>query len=159
MRHSPSMITQVMAAFMSVVSVLTNGQQVESVKKQEVYCLAQNIYHEARGTTLDEQKYVADVTLTSASRFKRTVCGEVFHPYRYSWTLGKTPKTVNLRTVGDKKSWMNAVRISYLKISGELPIKMRATHFHDYSVNPIWSGKLRFIKKTPHFVWYSEIKH
>jgi len=52
-------------------------------------CLTLNIYNEARGESARGQRAVAEVTLRRVRdpRWATTVCGVVYEPYQFSWTL------------------------------------------------------------------------
>lgn len=52
-------------------------------------CLSLNIYNEARGEPLKGQQAVAEVTLRRVkdTRWANTVCGVVYQPFQFSWTL------------------------------------------------------------------------
>lgn len=52
-------------------------------------CLSLNIYNEARSESIRGQRAVAEVTLRRVKdpRWANTVCGVVYSPYQFSWTL------------------------------------------------------------------------
>ena len=61
---------------------------VKVIDKQEIACLAVNIYHEARGESKDGQIAVAFVTLNrvKSNAYPDTVCGVVYQGYhKPSW--------------------------------------------------------------------------
>lgn len=74
---------------------------------REVTCLAQNIYFEARGESLQGQVKVALVTLNRvySERWPDTICGVVHQPNQFSWTLSPYPIT-------DQESYLLAKRIA-----------------------------------------------
>jgi N-acetylmuramoyl-L-alanine amidase len=49
-------------------------------------CLALNVYHEARGETVEGQVAVAMVTMNRAGWDTRNVCPTVYKPRQFSWT-------------------------------------------------------------------------
>jgi N-acetylmuramoyl-L-alanine amidase len=53
--------------------------------ERNLVCLAQNIYHEARGERLLGQIAVVNVTLNRAQR-RENICTEVFRRGQFSWT-------------------------------------------------------------------------
>lgn len=59
----------------------------------EVNCLAQTIYHEARGEPLAGQLAVANVTMNRvySGTFPNSVCKVVYQRGQFSWTTKKTP--------------------------------------------------------------------
>lgn len=54
----------------------------------ELYCMVQNIYHEARGEPAGQQAAVAHVTMNrvQSTRYPNTVCDVVWQPHQFSWT-------------------------------------------------------------------------
>lgn len=56
--------------------------------EKQLNCLAQNVYHEARGEPISGQLAVAFVTLnrTEDDRFPDSICGVVFQRGQFSWT-------------------------------------------------------------------------
>lgn len=62
----------------------------------ELRCLAKNIYHEARGESLDGQVAVGIVTLNrvKSERYPNSICEVVYQPSQFSWTIDK-PKIHN----------------------------------------------------------------
>ena len=65
-----------------------SGQAYAASASQEMRCLADNIYHEARGETVMGQIAVAQVTMNRVSHdyFPDSVCDVVWQPNQFSWT-------------------------------------------------------------------------
>lgn len=59
--------------------------------KNEIRCLAVNIFHEARNQTIEGMKAVAWVTVnrTKSDRYPDTICGVVYQKKQFSWTITK----------------------------------------------------------------------
>jgi spore germination cell wall hydrolase CwlJ-like protein len=59
--------------------------------EKQLNCLAQNIYHESRGESIEGQLAVAFVTLnrTEDENFPRSICGVVYQKGQFSWTKRK----------------------------------------------------------------------
>lgn len=59
--------------------------------EKQLNCLAQNIYHESRGESIQGQFAVAFVTLnrTEDENFPRSICGVVYQKGQFSWTKHK----------------------------------------------------------------------
>lgn len=57
----------------------------------ELMCLAKNIFHEARGESIEGQIAVGIVTLNRvrSDKYPNNVCDVVYQPYQFSWTLKK----------------------------------------------------------------------
>ena len=70
---------------------IDNQPTIEHINKDELECLAKNIYHESRGESLKGQMAVAWVTLnrTRHPSFPNTVCKVVNQPHQFSWVKMK----------------------------------------------------------------------
>lgn len=85
--------------------------------EKQLNCLAQNIYHEARGEPLSGQLAVAFVTLnrTEDDRFPDSICGVVYQRGQFSWTKHK-PR------IREEEAWntakLMAERASFLHEEG-----------------------------------------
>lgn len=71
--------------------------------EKQIQCLAQNIYHEARGEPYEGQLAVAYVTLnrTQDKDFKGSICDVVYQKSQFSWTKHK-PK------IKEQDAWSTA---------------------------------------------------
>ena len=116
-----------------------------------LFCLALNVYHEARSQPLIGQLAVAQVVLNrvDSSAYPDTVCGVVYqnkYPGRlnrcqFSWYCdGKND------TPRDADAWLRANQIASLALSPALPdLVSGATHYHALYVNPSWAGSLESV--------------
>ena len=136
-----NLITTVIAT----VALLNGG---EDVHRGEAYCLAKNIYHEARGEPLLDRIRVSAVTIQTARKKGTTVCGEVYRKAvskrtgkltaRYSWTLDPRVR----HRVDDMDCWRDAVEVAVLMLGGnDLGHDVHeATNFYSPSkVRPFWA--------------------
>ena len=95
-----------------LVSVLTTSPSFAkspSDKKQELQCLAQNVYFEARGEPASGQLAVALVTMhrVKSRHFPNTVCGVVWQRRQFSWTHdGKSDHP------RDRRAWKRARQVA-----------------------------------------------
>jgi N-acetylmuramoyl-L-alanine amidase len=134
------------------------------VDPQQAYCLAQNIYYEARGEGMKGQFAVASVTLNRAKnpRFPDTVCEVVQQSARirnsdkivcaFSWYCENDKKgkeiPVNNKD-GSPNQWVTdqfrqASIIAITALSGNIKDETRgATHFHNATVEPVWINEMR----------------
>jgi spore germination cell wall hydrolase CwlJ-like protein len=113
--------------------------------EQELLCLARNIYHEARGQSEANQRAVAWVTRNRARITNRTLCEVVFEHNRangrkvaqFSWTL-----YVHNRPM-ERDAWDLAQRLAYQvwQASDHMDPTRGATHFHERTFRPVWSGR------------------
>ncbi len=134
---------------MSAVPVSTNAS---SKYNEDAWCLAQNIYHEARGEQEQGQLAVATVTLNRVERkdYPATVCGVVWQPRQFSWT--------HVRLVHEpleSKAWNKSMRLAESALDGELYEPVRsATHFHARHVQPYWSVGVEPVSEVGRHVFY-----
>lgn len=117
-------------------------------------CLAQAIYHEARGEPEAGQWAVASVILNRvrAPQYPDTVCGVVFQnahlPNRcqFSFACDGRPDWGGDGNVIDRESWVKSFLIAHAAyrefLAGSMPEAglETAMHFHTTSVNPSWAS-------------------
>lgn len=138
-------------AYISIANDNEALEQQQWIAKQEKLCLAQNIYHEARGESAVGQKAVALVTLNRANhpKYPSTVCGVVYqaklnkngtpilHKCQFSWFCdGKVKHTKN------EKKWEEAMEIAEYVYDNYNEIKDvtgGATMYHATYVRPYWN--------------------
>ena len=148
--------------------------------RPELYCLAQNIYFEAKSEPLAGQYAVADVVLNRVqdTRYPNTICEVVREgPIRESW---KTRQHADLSdneriyypiknrcqfswycdgksdTVRDNDAWRMAQIIAYQIVHTD---KMRgitegATHYHADYVSPGWASKIQLVGSISTHIFY-----
>jgi len=113
------------------------------VDEAELHCLAQNIYHEARGQSEEGQFAVAFVTMNRVMHlsFPDTVCDVVFQPYQFSWTHQNV--VIDRTNIIERQAWENSLRIALAVLIGDVYNDMYGiTHYHATSVNPNWGYRL-----------------
>jgi spore germination cell wall hydrolase CwlJ-like protein len=112
----------------------------------ELKCLIDNVYYEARGETLKGQVLVARVTLnrTKHKNFPDTICGVVYQPYQFSWTQLKILPTPN------PERWQVAAKAAYLGSFSN----SKALYFHNMTVQPEWSYSKQFLLSEGNHVFY-----
>jgi len=135
---------------------LTKGER-DAFFQQEAYCLAQNVYFEARNQPAAGQMAVMSVTLNRVNddRFPNTVCGVVYEgPTRPSWK--GTGEMIPIRhkcqfswycdgksdEIKNKDTFEEILLLSELVISGTMSIMditEGATHYHADYVRPAWA--------------------
>jgi len=116
---------------------------------QELNCIAQNVYYEARGEPIEGQLAVAKVTLnrTEDSRWPSSVCGVVYQPYQFSWVKNKRH-----RPKGD--AWEVAQLIAITAYILPDPTD-GATHFHANHIQPAWARKKKVLVKIGDHIFYA----
>jgi spore germination cell wall hydrolase CwlJ-like protein len=147
----PSKIEAILTAPQSnkTASLVTNREKPEwklssavqtkhSKYNKHVNCLAQNIYHEARGESIKGQIAVAQVVLnrTKNDSYSSDICEVVWDRYQFSWTLERS-----LWRITDKKSYDRAMYVARSVLAGKYEDPTGgATHYYEPTqVNPEWA--------------------
>ncbi len=137
----------------------------------QLYCLALNIYYEARGSNLADKYAVADVVLNRVkdSRYPDSICSVVKQgKQKPSW---KDPnKMVMIRNAcqfswycdgkkdepQDEDAWAEAQQISYLMLYLDQfkGITEGATHYHATYVSPRWARELQLVGRIGSHIYY-----
>ena len=107
---------------------------------EALFCLAQNVYFEARSQPLIEQVAVAQVVMNrvSSPHYPDSVCDVVWERRQFSWTHdGKSDSPRNV------SAWVEANQIASLVLSPGFPdLVDGATHYHAHYVSPSWASAL-----------------
>lgn len=110
----------------------------DTSKIPAVKCLADNIYHEARGESRQGQQAVAHVVLNRVKNpaWGGHVCGVVWAKAQFSWTLDK-----RLWNIRDPKAYERAKLVALEVLAGKTrDMTGGATHYYEPTkVNPSWA--------------------
>lgn len=127
-------------AQIAMAIALMGEAQIDRLDPKEVACLADNIYHEARGESVAGQKAVAHVTLNRVAHhaYPDTICGVVHQRRQFSWTRN-APLPVH-----EPAAYENALMVALSAMQGlSVDPSRGATHFYDHRrVNPDWARRL-----------------
>lgn len=168
------------AQAVTLISDAVDGELYTNTSHPELYCLAKNIYFEAKSEPVAGQYAVADVVLNRVqdSRFPNTICKvvyegvmreswktkqhkdlpdaeRIFHPVRhkcqFSWYCdGKSDK------IKDSDSWRKCQEIAY-RIARESRfrgITEKSTHYHATYVSPKWAPQLNLVGRIGTHIFY-----
>lgn len=116
---------------------------------QEVRCLAETVYHEARGESLDGQLAVAETVMNRvrAPSFPRTICGVVTQKGQFA------PQ----KRIVEKAAFERALHVAQLAVDGRTGgVSGGATYFHTTKVSPSWSHRFTRTKKIGNHIFYRE---
>jgi spore germination cell wall hydrolase CwlJ-like protein len=118
--------------------------------KADTRCLADNIYHEARGEPFLGQVAVAQVTINrfQSGKHGKTICDVVHEKKQFSWTI-KKPK------VRDLKRWQDSYTVAEFMLSGTQIADFNAQFYHTRKVNPSWNREKPVLKVIGQHVFYS----
>jgi spore germination cell wall hydrolase CwlJ-like protein len=165
-----------LAALLVITPQIPSAQAltVLSSEDEQITCMAQNIYFEARSDNYAGQLAVADVVLNRVkdSRYPDTICGVVKDAVLSKWWLEKG-KEVPVRDkcqfswycdgkadeTPDRDAWANSLAVSYTMMYGQHGyhgITEGATHYHATYVDPYWasSNQMKLIGNIGDHVFY-----
>jgi len=148
----------------------------------QMYCLAENIYHESRPDNLAGMAAVADVVLNRVSdaRYPNTICEVIQQgPVRESWKTKNDPNLpVEQREfypirhkcqfswycdgqpdiIYNNDAWRKSQEVAYymLKQKKWIGLSEGATHYHATYVSPEWSKKFILIGRIGLHIFYRQ---
>ena len=126
-----------------------SGQKSNRLLTNEVKCLADNIYHEARGESFKGKLAVAIVTINrkNSGNYPSTICRVVYQKYQFTWT--NRPKKVT-----DYYQYVDALTAANMALENERILgEFKATHYHNTTVSPKWG--LKRVAKIGKHIFYS----
>ena len=144
--------------------------RVEAVQREATYahrrandlqCLAENIYFEARGEPLEGQYAVAEVTLnrTRAQNFPHTVCAVVhetrWDPNRRRFVADFSWTELGALSTQDGPAWKQAMAVASAAYDDLHPsVVPDALFYHATSIRPGWSRTRRVIATIGNHTFY-----
>ena len=132
------------------VAPATHNQIWLTNAHKDIMCLADNIYHEARGESYLGKLLVANVTINrvKSKYWPGSIC-EVVHQYKqFSWTLATKVKSVNIKEYAEaKKIAVEAMTISRVT---------DATYFHATRIKPKWAKYCKKLATVGNHIFYKE---
>ena len=168
-----------MASASTFQNVITDELYTEQ-NHPELYCLAQNVYFEAKSEPLAGQYAVADVVLNRVkdNRYPNTICEvvkegpikeswktrqhadlsdaeRVYFPKRnkcqFSWYCDGKPDTIR-----DGDAWRQAQIVAYRITYNERHrgLTEGATHYHADYVHPKWASTLQLVGRIATHIFY-----
>jgi len=162
-----------------VLFVMTSLLTVSAhATKKEVECLAQNIYHEARGQNDIGKLAVAHVTINRVQhkRFPNTVCGVVKQGHtKPSWKDGSPTPIKNKcqfswycdgkkDVVLEPKAWQEAMvfanQVYHNRVTGFAQSSrwndnvQGAMWYHNTKVDPYWASSMKKVNHIDNHIFY-----
>jgi N-acetylmuramoyl-L-alanine amidase len=135
--------------------------QIAHIRAREISCLAENIYYEARGESLNGQYAVAEVTMNrvKAPRYPKTVCGVVYDTRwdrsrrrfvgHFSWT------EMHDRSDPWGPAWEQAKKVATTVYNDSyMPLVPDALHYHAIDVQPDWARSMHAVARIGNHVFY-----
>ena len=122
--------------------------------KQDLFCMAKNIYHEAGSEPTLGKYAVAQVTVNrmKSPDFGGRVCSVVFEPYQFSWANYHGRRW----TTPHGKSWEEAKRIAHdvLENGKRIHGLDDALYYHATYVRPSWSRRFDRVTRIGLHIFY-----
>jgi len=119
--------------------------------QKDVECMAEALYHEARGEGTQGQQAVAEVILNrvDSRAFPKTVCGVINQPSQFSYTIG------GAKPIRNKAAYLRAKAIAENALAGA-PRQLTggATYFHTPAVRPSWSHRFQRTVQIGRHIFY-----
>lgn len=119
--------------------------------ERDLNCMAEAIYHEARGEGARGQAAVAEVILNrvESRQFPSSVCAVVNQPSQFSYTIG------GRKAIGNKAAYLRARDIARNALAGAPRVLTGgATYFHTPAVRPAWSHRFQRTVQIGQHIFY-----
>lgn len=156
------------------------GELFSETVYPELYCMALNIYHEARADHIAGQYAVADVVLNRVedTRYPNSICEVIKQAkYKESWKTKQDPnlednnrKYIPIRNkcqfswwcdgksdqAHDSDSWRKAQEIAYRIVQQRKyrGISEGSTHYHATYVSPRWASDFDLVGRIGDHIFY-----
>ena len=136
-------------------------ESAREIARQDLQCLARNVYYEARGEPADGQYAVAEVTMNRAasSRYPDSVCG-VVHEKRWDAIRGRYVGAFAWTELGalpppEGEAWDEAQRIAADVFYGRAAPRVQgALYYHATWLKPSWAPERKRIARIGRHVFY-----
>ena len=121
------------------LTALNQPRYTQHSSAPNTLCLALNLYHEARGSTLADIRGVAWVTRNRVESSGRSYCRIIWEPGQYSWTV----RSIRSLLPREIESWNRMVRISQEVIAGTVsdPTGGANTFYLRHLGTPSWTRR------------------
>jgi spore germination cell wall hydrolase CwlJ-like protein len=146
-----------MRLLQAVVAAQVSTASVPPDNIEDVTCLAQNIWFEARGSSTSDQLAVAHVVLNRVAdpRYPDQVCEVIWQPKQFSWTHDGRSDRVRFDNPIDRRIWKELVQLSMAAMDGRRADPTGgATHYHADYVQPAWAGRMDLLIRIDDHLYY-----
>lgn len=130
--------------------ILTEVKQLEKNKKEDVLCLALNMYHEGRGSSIEDRIATTYVVFNrqSESLKKKSICDVVFERWQFCWTNDNkvsVPKELQIWNQIQKDAYKLYLNPQFKKLADDFKLKHYvATYMIPMKNKPKWIDKRYF---------------
>ncbi len=150
-------MTTTKALMIVILAYLLGAYTDAQAMDKEQQCIADAIYHEARGESFEGMLAVANVIVNriKSKDFPNTACGVVYQRKQFSWTLLPAKIATPVLDYGS-----SILYISKLAVQSRLiDITRGATHYHATSVSPYWTdSKVKVFSVGKHLFYKTKHK-
>lgn len=126
--------------------------------KNDVECLARNIYYEAGVEPMAGKIAVGTITINRVKTkyWGHHICDVVYSPEQFSWTKEKKRAWVALKG----KAWTESQAAAEAVLKGGIRIKQLKTalFYHADYVSPQWRDPSKRVLKVGHHIFYTQAK-
>ena len=143
----------------TIVGLLASTHNLSS---NDLHCMAEAIYFEARGEEYAGQIAVGNVVLNrvKSSKFPDTVCEVVHqgrkykghmvkHKCQFSYYCDGRPERIR-----DKDAFLTAAKAATAAMTESVIVLQDATHYHTVDVNPDWGKRLGYLGRIGKHEFY-----
>lgn len=119
--------------------------------QRDLACMAEALYHEARGEGVKGQAAVAEVILNrvESRRFPSSVCAVVNQPMQFSYTIG------GAKPIRNKSVYMRVRKVAEAALAGAPRVLTGgATYFHTPAVRPAWARRFERTATIGRHIFY-----
>jgi spore germination cell wall hydrolase CwlJ-like protein len=117
------------------------------------YCLALNVYWEARGEEPDAQYMIAEVVMERAYThgYPKDICDIVWEKGQFSWTHdGKSDKPKDI------PAWLQAQLVANTVLLYGSEFNTGATHYATRDSHPYWAKDMQIVGMYGNHIFYRE---
>lgn len=150
---SPIEVTPVTPVKPRFLQIIRTNDRV-NYTKQDLFCMAKNIYHEAGSEPLLGKYAVAQVTINrmKSPLYADTVCSVVFQPNQFSWASQHSRRW----STPAGKGWTEANRIAHDVLENNKRVYglSGALFFHATHVRPQWANRKNELARIGLHIFY-----
>jgi len=154
-----SVVIGLVAFGIVTIPELSAKERYAAISKEDMHCLQQNIYFEARNQSINGQIAVGWVTLhrVDNQRFPSNICDVVWQSKQFSWTHDGKADVPNKSPAG-QRAWEDAGLIAKVVafewVRGSTGPVKGATHYHANYVSPFWAKPEDYLGKVGVHLFY-----
>jgi N-acetylmuramoyl-L-alanine amidase len=123
----------------------------------EIYCGAENIYHESRGQPDLGMIAVAQVVRNRVKdpRYPNTVCDVIYQDNQFSWVNDGISNYPKLNNTIERESFIKSAWVHIIASDHE-DITNGATHYHNINIKPSWSWPMTITAIIKDHIFYTD---